>query len=192
MSVGCVLVWLCGMKKMPFWKKDCLVWLDLKVRISTAIQFNNIFWPRHWVHFWIFCLDNFFNSERLRATDMTKRRPLKKWTTFKLDWNRKKNQHLLIKEDIFLPSTLHFTVVLVIWRNSKWLKAEKWEANSPQTFSFFLIEAGQQQGANPKTSLLISKLKREEVWVWPLQWCGFRSVCCYLPCYIFLSVKKEV
>ena len=42
------------------------VWFDWTWRLEyLTIQFNNIFWPRHWFHFWIFCLDNFFNSERL-------------------------------------------------------------------------------------------------------------------------------
>ena len=186
MSVGCALVWLCGMKKIPFWKKDCLVWLDMKVRISTAIQFNSIFWPRHWVHFRNFCLDNFFNSERLGATDMTKRRPLK------LDWNRKKKTAFTHQRGHILTfhSSLHCSPCNM--EKLKMAQGRKMGSKLPPNIKFSLIEAGQQQGAKPKISLLISKFKREEVWVWPLQWCGFRSLCCYLPCYIFLSVKKEV
>ena len=42
-------------------------------------------------------------------------------------------------------------------------QGRKMGSKLPPNIKFSLIEAGQQQGAKPKVSLLISKFKREEV-----------------------------
>ena len=43
------------------------------------------------------------------------------------------------------------------------VQGRKMGSKLPSNIKFSLIEAGQQQGAKPKISLLISKFKREEV-----------------------------
>ena len=42
-------------------------------------------------------------------------------------------------------------------------QGRKMGSKLPRNIKFSFIEAGQQQGAKPKISLLISKFKREEV-----------------------------
>ena len=42
-------------------------------------------------------------------------------------------------------------------------QGRKMGSKLPRNIKFSLIEAGQEQGAKPKISLLISKFKREEV-----------------------------